>query len=313
MFSMYHIAIIGVGRVGATLAYDLLLSEYFDTIDLVDMIPKLPQALQEDLYHVASLMGINAEIHAYNDASHIEDADIIVITAGKARTKESSRRDLATINFRIMNDILQSIVGKNEGALYFVISNPVDALSTFVSDIVGDKVFGTGTILETARLKSYISRSLRIKPNDIHGWVGGEHGESAVVLWSTIRIKGKDLNRYLTDNNLKLDLTDAEQYVKNISKKIIEGQGATIWGPAKAFSELIVNVIKNTGQIMSFTYPTELPGLKKRVHVSIPRETSIKPKYDLWEHLTEEEKRGIIHAAKEILETYRIGLKNIKK
>ncbi len=304
---MVHIAIIGTGKVGSALAYTLAFEPYVDKITLVDVIPKLSLMIKEDIYHGISLGSAEIHIESFEDCRMVKDADIIVISAGYPRTPGMSRRDLANKNANIIKEIVLTLKPNNHGAWYIIITNPVDPLATLAQRLLGEdgKVIGTGTCLEAARFKYILSRKLSLPINAIEAYVGGEHGEEAVLLWSMVRINDKPLKQYLKESSVSLHRSEIEEYVKGISVEIIKAQGATIWGPARAFLEIIRTIVLNTGRILCFSTPRKFEGLPSEVFVSIPTKLGRSIGPDLWHYLSSDEQEAIKRAAVAIFNIYR--------
>ena len=304
---MVHIAVIGTGRVGSAVAYTLIWEHYVTELTLVDIVPNLAEMVKEELYHGMVSHGIDIEIHAYEHSKYVENADLIVISAGFPRTPEMSRRDLADKNAQIMKEVAEATMDNNPKAWYFVITNPVDAMTTLVNRVLEGKrkVVGTGTNLETVRFRTIIARELGVPLRSVEGFVGGEHGEAAVLLWSTVKIDGIPLEEYLEEMGKTLNKAKVENYVKEISRHVIRATGGTRWGPAGAFIEIIRGLILNTGRLLSFSLPRKYGDIPEPVYVTVPAKISKSPGPDIWNDLTEEEKQGIINAAKAIYETYK--------
>jgi len=309
-----HIAIIGVGRVGAALAFRLIFEPYIDELTLVDIIPGLAGVVKEDIYHGLATYGLDMRINSYDDCRHVENADMIVITAGVARKPSESRRDLAEKNSKIIYDIIECLADRNPKAWYVIITNPVDALATLVSKLLGDskRVIGTGTSLDTTRFRCAISRSIGVPLSYVEAYTGGEHGEHVVLLWSTVHICGMPLDEYLSSSGKQIDKKDITNYVKNISSKIISMQGGTMWGPAIVFSEIIKNIILNTGRIMSVSTLRKFKEISEPVHVTIPTKVGWSIGPDIWNILDRREQEEIVRAAEAIYKTYMICLKSLK-
>jgi len=304
------IAIVGTGRLGAAFAFSLGFEPYVDELVLVDVIPKLAFAVGEDIYHGLALHGISIDISTYEDVTKIGDVDLIIITAGVARKPGMSRRDLVVKNFGIVGNIVKSVFPQNEDAWFLIVTNPVDAVSTYVSELTkSEKIIGVGTCLETARLRIYLAKNLNIPITHIEGYVGGEHGEEAVVLWSTVSINGISFKEFISRCDTHIDVEAAERYIKTISTEIIGVQGATIWGPVGAFIEIVRGIALNTGRILSLSIPHNFESIPIPIHVSIPIKIGRKLGPTLWNVLTWEEKDAIIRAARAIYETYVRGKK----
>ncbi len=304
---MVHVAVIGTGRVGSAVAYTLVWEPYVTELSLVDIVPKLAEMVKEELYHGISAHGIDIEIRAYEHSKFVENADLIVIAAGFPRTPEMSRRDLADKNAQIIKEIMEATVDNNPKAWYFVITNPVDAMASLAYKAAGGKriVVGTGTNLETARFKTIISRELGVPMRMVEGFVGGEHGEAAVLLWSTVKIDGIPLEEYLRETGKTLDKAKVERYVKEISREVIRVTGGTRWGPAGSFIEIIRGIILNTGKLLSYAIPRKFDEVPEPVFVTIPGKIGRFFGPDIWNILSDEEKKGIVEAAKAIYQTYK--------
>ncbi|MCX8173536.1 MAG: hypothetical protein N3F63_02850 [Thermoplasmata archaeon] len=302
---MKHIAIVGVGRVGSALAYTLAFQKWVGKLTLVDIKPEIAEMTKEEIHHGLAFHGLDLEIDAFASASEIGNPDLVVVSAGTARTPGMSRRDLASKNASIIRDVVSGARAANSSAKFFVITNPVDAMSTLAEQISGRKnVVGTGTCLETARFKTILARELGVSIADIEGFVGGEHGEACVPLWSTVQVKGISLEHYLETTGKKMDRKKCDDYIKNVSMKVIEATGGTRWGPAGAFLEIIKGLLLHTGAVLPFSTSTEIPGVEVPVHVTVPGKIGFEKELDLWNHLFTDEKERIIEAGKAIYQTY---------
>lgn len=304
---MYHVAIIGTGRVGSSLAYTLAFEPYIEELSLVDIIPNLAKMVAEDIYHGISSHGIDIRINAYEHSKYVENADLIIISAGYPRKPGMSRRDLADKNAEIMKEIAEATIDNNPNAWYFVITNPVDAMTTLVHRVLrGERrVIGTGTNLETSRFRVILARELKVPLSAVEAYVGGEHGEAAVLLWSTVRIFGKTLDEYLEESGESINKEKIERYVKGISVEIIKAVGGTRWGPAGSFLEIIKGILLNTGRVLSYSRLTKFDNIPEPVYVTIPARISRSLGPDIWGFLSEDEREKIKKSAAAIYATYR--------
>jgi malate/lactate dehydrogenase len=303
---MVHIGVIGTGRVGGEVAFSLIFERYVTELSLVDIAPKVAEMTKEELSHAMAGHGFDIKINAYENSSQVKDADLIVIAAGFPRTSEMSRRDLATKNARIVKEIVESTVDSNPRAWYFVITNPVDAMTTLANKTAQGKrhVIGTGTNLETSRFRTILSRELDVPMGMIEGYVGGEHGEAAVPLWSTVKIDGLPLDDYLRKTKKTLDKAKCENYVKEVSREIIRVLGGTRYGPAGCFIEIIRGIILNTGKVISYSRQSKFRTTPEPVYITVPARIAKSLSPDLWDLLSESEKKAIKEAAEIIYETY---------
>lgn len=303
---MVHIAVMGTGRVGQGLAYTLLFERYVTKLSLVDTAPNKSEMVKEELLHCSAYHGLDVEIEAFDHASKVEGAELMIVTAGFPRQPGMDRRDLAVMNGGAIKDVILGSKDKNPG-IWFLITNPVDAMATLAQHHAGPGriVVSTGTNLETTRFRTILSRELAVPMKMISGYVGGEHGKSAVPLWSTVRIDGMPVDEYLAKSGKTLDKDSIVSYVKNISMEVIKALGGTRWGPAGGFIEIIRGVLLNTDRLLSYAVPQEFDGVSEPVHVTIPGRISKAFGPNIWGHLTTEEQSDIKAAAGAIYETYR--------
>ena len=195
-----HIAQIGTGRVGRPTAYTIMCSKIADKLTVCDLKTGLAAAFAQELSHVTASIGLDIEINSCENDEDVAGADLILISAGQPRPPgtKMTRRDLAIQNAKIIKKVSEETTSKNPNAKYVVITNPVDAMAMVCKKYTkADFVISTGTNLESLRFKSYLAKILGVPVSQVTGWVGGEHGDAAVPLWSTTRIFGLPLSEYL--------------------------------------------------------------------------------------------------------------------
>ena len=303
---MVHVAVAGAGRVGGQVAVSLIFERYVSTLSLVDTAPKVAEMTKEELHHAIASHGFDLEINAYERSRDVEDADLIVVTAGFPRTPEMSRRDLAARNASAVREIVENTVDNNPNAWYFVVTNPVDAMATLANKAAEGKrhIIGTGTNLETSRFRTIVSRQLKIPIAVVEAYAGGEHGEAAVLLWSTVKINGLPLEEFLSKTGKTLDKGLCENYVKEVSRQIITFLGGTRYGPAGSFIEIIRGLLLNTGRVMSYGRLMKFETTPEPVFVTVPARIAKSLGSDMWDLLTRSEQQAIKEAAAAIYGTY---------
>jgi malate/lactate dehydrogenase len=304
---MAHVAVMGTGRVGGEVAFTLIFERYVTELSLVDVAPGVAEMTKEEMYHAIANHGFDVTINAYTKSSDVRNADLIIVPAGFPRTPDMSRRDLAARNGSIVKGIVENSLDENPRAWYFIITNPVDAMTTLANKAArGERqVIGTGTNLETARFRTILSRQLGVPTGSIEAFVGGEHGEAAAPLWSTVRINGVKLDEHLKMTGTTLDKAKCENYVKEVSREVIRFLGGTRHGPAGSFIEIIRGLMLNTGRVMSYARPRAFDNTPEPVYVTIPARIAKSLGPDIWDLLTEPEKKAIREAAGAIYKTYR--------
>lgn len=303
---MVHVAVVGTGRVGGQVAFSLVFERYVTELSLVDTAPKIAEMTKEELCHAVAAHGFDVKISSYEDSGQVQNADLIVIAAGFPRTPEMSRRDLASKNASIVKETVEKTLDKNPDAWYFVITNPVDAMATLANNVAQSKrqVIGTGTNLETSRFRTVLSRELDVPLRTVEAYVGGEHGEAAVILWSTVKINGRSLDSHLENTQKTLDRAKCENYVKEVSREVIRVLGGTRYGPAGSFIEIIRGIVLNTGKVLSYSRQSIFKTTPEPVYVTVPARIAKSLSPDLWDMLSDSEKKAIKAAADIIYKTY---------
>ncbi|HYB68136.1 MAG TPA: NAD-binding protein [Candidatus Acidoferrales bacterium] len=303
---MVHVVVAGTGRVGGQVASTLIFERYVTQLSLVDTAPRVAEMTKEEMHHAIASHGFDVEINAYENSKLVEDADLIIIAAGFPRTPEMSRRDLATKNAAAVRQTVADTVDNNPDAWYFVITNPVDAMTTLANKTALGKrpIIGTGTNLETSRFRTILCRELKVPIGNVEAYAGGEHGEAAVLLWSTVKINGLQLDEYLKKTGKKLDRGICENYVKEVSRQVITFLGGTRYGPAGSFIEIIRGILLNTGKVISYSRPKKFETTPEPVYVTVPARIAKSLGPDLWDLLAKSEQEAIKQAAGIIYKTY---------
>ena len=233
---MNKISIIGTGSVGSTIAYTLTVMGLASEIVMIDINSE--KALGEALDIRQGTPFCNAcSVYAgdYRDAA---DSDIVILTSGIARKPGQTRLELAQTNVNITKSIIPEITKYAPDAVYIIVSNPVDVLTyTFhkFSDIPESHIIGSGTILDTARLRARLSEYYDINQSNVHAYVFGEHGDSSFIPWSIANISNvpiKDCASLITTPGIErpeLDPEEVEQYVRKSGGRVLARKGATFY------------------------------------------------------------------------------------
>jgi len=310
------IGIIGVGRVGSATSFSLLREEYVEELHLMDVVPQVLHAVAEELRHAAAALRRDVEIFEYEKAEEISGVDLFIITAGIPRkTAKVSRRELAGKNAKIMKELAETLPSRNPGAKYIIVTNPVDAMaSVFKKFSKEDFVISTGNALDTARFKAEIAYHLKVPVTSVECYVVGEHGDSMVPLWSSVRIDGLPLEDYLEKTSKTIDKKLISERVKTAGGRIISSIGRTSYGPAGAFTEVVRSIALNERKILSIATSYHDPSITEEpVHVSWPVVVgrSIGPRIEI--EITEEEKAAFKEAVRAIWNTYKNALDYLTK
>lgn len=233
---MTKITIIGTGSVGATIAYSLTIQGIASEIVLIDINGE--KALGEALDIRQGTPFCNScSIYAGSYADAV-NSDIVIITSGIARKPGQTRLDLANTNVNIIKSIIPEITKYAPDATYVMVSNPVDILTyTFCkySGIPEERVIGSGTILDTSRLRSRLSEYFSISQQNVHAYVLGEHGDSSFIPWSLVNISNVPIDSYRSyvynseSFQPALNRADVEEYVRKSGARVIQRKGATFY------------------------------------------------------------------------------------
>ncbi len=233
---MQKITVIGTGNVGSTIAYTLAVSSIASEIVLIDINSEKALGEALDIRQGMSFAS-SARIYAgsYMDAA---GSDIVVITSGVARKAGQSRLDLAQINVNILKSIIPEITKYAPDALYVLVSNPLDIMTyafTKLSGIPENRIIGSGTCLDTARLRARLSEYYGVNQQNVHAVVLGEHGDSSFVPWSLATISNVPVDMYSEalsgcDRILPpMDKTEVETYMRKSGARVIGRKGATFY------------------------------------------------------------------------------------
>lgn len=237
------IALVGCGSVGNSFIYSCINQGLADEYVLIDMFKELAEGNAIDFNDVqASLPNSFVEVTAGNYAD-CKDADIVVITAGRPQKPGETRLNMVADNAKIMENIATQIKASGFNGITIIASNPVDIMTTVYQKVTGfdvHKVLGSGTILDTARLKYLLGKKLNVSPKAVSACVIAEHGDSSFIPWSCATVGQQTIDQLISQNLLtKEDLATIEQQVRNRAYEIINLKKATFYGIGAALASLV--------------------------------------------------------------------------
>jgi len=256
--NLRKIAIVGCGFVGAATAYTLMQSGMFSEMVLLDADFKKAEGEAMDISHgvpFAKPMKIYAG--SYND---IADATIIAVTAGAGQKPGETRLDLVKKNVGIFKSIIPEIAKLNYKGILLIVSNPVDILTytaVKLSCLPESKVIGSGTTLDTARLKYRLGEHLGVDSRSVHAFIIGEHGDSELAVWSSANVSGIPLNAFCEMRgyfNHEKAMAEIAESVKNSAYEIIERKKATYYGIAMAVRRICEAIVNDEKTIMPISH-----------------------------------------------------------
>ncbi len=249
------ISIIGAGFVGSTTAFALMNDNIASEIVIVDINKEKAEGEAMDLYQ-GNVFVSPVKIIA-GDYPDTKDSDIVIITAGLAQKPGETRLDLVNRNIEIYKQLIPSIVEYNPDAILLVVSNPVDILTQVTYELSGfpaHRVIGSGTVLDTARFQSALSKKFGVDARNIQANIIGEHGDSEIATWSLTTIAGLTIEQYCENMGIEFDQSMADeitQDVKTAAYEIINRKGYTNYAVALAITRIVKAILRDENSILT--------------------------------------------------------------
>lgn len=294
------VAIVGVGMVGMSFAYSMLNQDICDELCLIDINKERARGEAADLSHGLPFAPSSMKIYAgeYEDCA---DMDLVVICAGAPQLEGETRRDLLQKNYKVFKTIVKPVVESGFKGVFLVASNPVDVMTKVVLDLSGfppEKVLGTGTTLDTARLRYMMSDYFKLNPRNVHAYVIGEHGDSEFVAWSNAQISVLPVSQLENYNeNMMSVLMKIAVSVRDSAYEIIKAKKATYYGIGMVLSRLTRAILNDENSV--FTVSAYLNGQydEKNIYIGVPAVINRNGVREILElSLNSEEKRKFKHS-----------------
>ena len=268
------IVLVGTGFVGMSMAYSMLNRGGIEELILIDIDKEKTIGEEMDLSHGLPFAPQKMVIKA-GDYKDCADAEIVVITAGVAQKPGQTRLELAEVNTKIMKTITKNVMASGFDGIIIVASNPVDLMAYVVYKVSGlpkNKVIGSGTVLDTARLRYMIADYLKVSSKNVHAYIMGEHGDSSFVPWEHCYVGCKRVVDIVKDNNLPIeDLENIHKNVVNAAYEIIEKKKATYYGIGMALNRLVRAILDNENSILTVsTYLENGKYEQNDVYIGVP-------------------------------------------
>lgn len=271
---MSKVVLVGTGFVGMSFAYSVLNKGTFETLVLIDVNKEKAVGEAMDLNHGLVFAPRKMNIYA-GEYSDCNDADIVVITAGVNQKPGETRLDLLKRNAAIMKSVVKDVMASGFKGIFLVATNPVDILTYVVYEASGlpkTKVIGSGTSLDTARLRYEIAKRIQIDVRNVHAYILGEHGDSEFVSWSNANVGSKPINDVIeTIDTLKFeDLKVIENDVRHAAYEIISRKQATYYGIGMALNRIVVAILNNENAILPLSVLNEDEYDCDKVFIGLP-------------------------------------------
>ena len=267
--------IVGCGFVGSTAAYTLVLKGLVNELVLIDVNAKAAQAHAEDILHATPFArGVRVVAGEY---SLLEQADVVILCCGVGQRPGETRLQLLERNAAVFSGVVGQVLRYAGDPILLVASNPVDIMTHVTWKLSGlppGKVIGSGTILDTARFRALLGEHLDVSPTSIHAYVLGEHGDSEVLAWSSVKVGGVPLLDFA--QQMEQDLTEEViarigEGVRTAAYRIIEGKGATYFGIGAGLAHIIQTIRDDERRILTVSSLTSAVAEFEGTCLSLPR------------------------------------------
>ena len=312
------VVLVGTGMVGMSMAYSMLNQGGVNELILIDIDKDKTKGEEMDLSHGLPYAPQKMVIKA-GDYDECKDAQVVVITAGIAQKPGQTRLELAEVNAKIMKQITESIMASGFNGIIIVASNPVDLMTYVVAEVSGlpkNKVIGSGTVLDTARLRYIMADYLKISSKNIHAYIMGEHGDSSFVPWKHAYVGCKRIADVMKDNHHPMeDLEKIHKDVVDAAYEIIEKKKATYYGIGMALNRLVKAVLNNENSILTVsTYLKDGQYGQDDIYIGVPaviNSTGVRELLDL--DLAEEEQAKLDESCRVLKEMRKQSIDKIIK
>lgn len=295
-----RVVIIGAGNVGTSTAFALLQQNFISKIFLIDTHPEKTEATALDLQDASNFYrGVLIEVADYTS---IEDGDIVVIACGSAQQEGQTRMDLIDTNRKVITEVCEKLNQTKKNIYVILLTNPVDILTQHAIQTLNlDKglVFGSGTYLDSIRLKNFLGKRLNLNPKSIKAYVLGEHGDSSFAVLSSTNVDGVDIANFL---QITQELyTEANSKVRNQAYEIIKGKSVSCFGIAAAVVDMARSIILDEGLIFPLSVPLNGNFNEQDVCMGLPVKLSNKGfEYIVTPNLNDIEQNYLIQTIKKL-------------
>lgn len=269
------VALIGTGMVGMSFAYSALNQNVCDELVLIDIDKKRAEGEAMDLNHGLAFSHSSMKIYA-GDYKDCKEASIAVICAGVNQKPGESRLELLKRNYNVFKSVVTSVTESGFGGIFLVATNPVDIMTRITYELSGfnpSRVIGSGTTLDTARLRYLLGDYFSVDPRNVHAYIIGEHGDSEFAPWSQAMISTKPLSKIIKDSPHKFRSEDMEKIaaeVREAAQKIITAKKATYYGIGIAITRIVRAILNDENTVLTVSARLKGEYGEKDVFVGTP-------------------------------------------
>ena len=270
------VVIVGAGMVGTSIAFSIINQSICEELVIIDINENKAIGDSLDMMHTMDFMEHKTNVRSgkYSDCT---DADVIIITASVPMNSSlTDRMQLLSKNKSVMKSIIESIMESGFNGILLIVSNPVDIMTYYAWKLSGlpkEKVIGSGTTLDSARLHYYIAKTVDVSPSSVQAFVIGEHGDSEMVAWSTATIGGKDIDNVFKDNVSRIGENPYERFlneVKNAGWDIFSKKGNTSYGIAASVTGILKSILFDENKIYPVSVYLDGEYGVSDVYISVP-------------------------------------------
>ncbi|MGC4175916.1 L-lactate dehydrogenase [Demequina sp.] len=269
------VAIVGAGAVGSTLAYAGLMRGFARTVALYDINKAKVEAEALDLAQGIQFMP-EAKVLGSDDVAVVEGSDVVVVTAGAKQQPGQSRMELAGATISLMDKVMPPLLEAAPNAIFILVTNPVDVVTYAAIKKSGAdpaRMFGSGTVLDSSRLRHQISQEVNVAVGNVHAYIAGEHGDSEVALWSSATIGGVPLTEWVDENGVVVMTDEVRQRIHHdvvqSAYTIINGKGATNYAIGAAGARIVEAVLGDQHRVLPVSTLVDFAGVGE-VCMSLP-------------------------------------------
>jgi L-lactate dehydrogenase len=302
------IGIVGCGFVGATAAYAMVMRGVGREIVLVDMNSKRAQAEADDIFHAVPFAHpVSVRAGEYAD---LAGCRVVVIAAGVGQKPGETRLQLLERNKAVFAQVIPAVLGAAPEAVLVVATNPVDVMTHLAAKfatplgIPSTRVLGSGTTLDSARMRALLSRHLGVDAQHVHAYVVGEHGDSEVLTWSAATVGGMPIEEFCARRNQSCTCEERgriDDAVRHAAARIIEGKGATYYGIGSALARIVQVILNDRRAILSVCTPAAEAAGVADVTISLPRLVGGDGILDTFPLTLDAEEQGLLHKSAAIV------------
>ena len=307
------VVVVGAGQVGSTTAFSIITQGLCNELVLID--PAQPKAMGEcmDLDDGSEFLNRHVKVRV-GEYADCKGADVAVVTAGRRPPRNADRMGELQFTLGIIGDITDGIMSSGFDGVIVVVSNPVDVMSWYVwkrSGLDRTQVLGTGTALDTSRLKTIIGEETGLDPRNVGGFVMGEHGDSQFVPWSAVSLGGKPFAQFLADNKSRfssVSTADLEAKTRDRGNVIKDAKGGTNFGIASTVAGIVQTVLWDERRIVPVSTLLDGEYGEHDVFLGVPTELRANGANEIVELALTDDEQAKLHRSAQIVRSYCGGL-----